>query len=815
MRRLMALLLPMTMLLATGLAAAQPVVIADERFNAEVARAKATMLADPAAALRAAQSARVRAERNASGREQALMQATASWLEGEAYLRMSEADRAAPLIDATVRQATRIAPGSRLLADALLSRGTLRTESGDVAGAMNDFHAAHDLFRKLNEPRSQARSFAQIANLYYDAYDWTNALRYYGEALETFQADPGLAVAIHNGRGLALTELERFPEASREFNRAQAIARGMGSPLLSATVLNNAARTWLLQNQVDRADRAIKASIAETRDVATLGFRASQLAIVADVAFHRGELSRAARIIGQVFAGRDLNATTLVDRDAHETAYKIYRVTGDDDLALEHLAASKRLDKEATELARSNSAALMAARFDFANQELRIANLKAADLQKGIALERQRARTQRALLIGGVASALAIIALLAFALVVVRRSRDKVRAANVDLEHTNVALGRALAAKSEFLATTSHEIRTPLNGILGMTQVVLADAAVDARTRDRVGVVHAAGVTMRALVDDILDVAKMESGNLTVEMRPFDLKQTLHEAMRMWEDQARDKGLAFSADLADCPEWIQGDPGRLRQIVFNLLSNALKFTPEGSVRVEAMTAGNRYRIVVADTGVGIDPAQHEAIFESFRQADTTTTRRFGGTGLGLSICRTLSRAMGGDVGVASAEGQGATFTLDLPLIAAQQEASTDEIASGTRVNLVFDRNPIQRAKLKTVLASLDVPVIEAATLDELAERTHGYLVERALADDASLRAEGDLIEAMACLRAGLGETTRLVVLIAMGAEEIERSLLEAGASAVLRRPVAQGALLAVLNDDSTCTPRPIIVTQAA
>jgi signal transduction histidine kinase len=814
-RRLVALLLPMTMLLATGLAAAQPVVIADERFNAEVARAKATMLADPSAALRAAQSARVRAERKASGREQALMRATASWLEGEAYLRMSEADRAAPLIDTTVRQATRIAPGSRLLADALLSRGTLRTESGDVAGAMNDFHAAHDLFRKLNEPRSQARSFAQIANLYYDAYDWANALRYYGEALETFQADPGLAVAIHNGRGLALTELERFPEASREFNRAQAIARGMGSPLLSATVWNNAARTWLLQNQVDRADRAIKASIAETRDVATPGFRASQLAIVADVAFHRGDLSRAARIIGQVFAGRDLNATTLVDRDAHETAYKIYRVTGDDDLALEHLAASKRLDKEATELARSNSAALMAARFDFANQELRIANLKAADLQKGIALERQRARTQRALLIGGVGSALAIIALLAFALVVVRRSRDKVRAANVDLEHTNVALGRALAAKSEFLATTSHEIRTPLNGILGMTQVVLADAAVDARTRDRVGVVHAAGVTMRALVDDILDVAKMESGNLTVEMRPFDLKQTLHEAMRMWEDQARDKGLAFSVDLADCPEWIQGDPGRLRQIVFNLLSNALKFTPEGSVRVQAMTAGDRYRIVVADTGVGIDPAQHEAIFESFRQADTTTTRRFGGTGLGLSICRTLSRAMGGDVGVASAEGQGATFTLDLPLIAAQQEASTDEIASGTRVNLVFDRNPIQRAKLKTVLASLDVPVIEAATLDELAERTHGYLVERALADDASLRAEGDLIGAVGRLRAGLGETTRLVVLIAMGAEEIEPSLLEAGASAVLRRPVAQGALLAVLNDDSTCTPRPIIVTQAA
>lgn len=813
MRRWVALLLPLAMMAVSG-AAAQTVAITDERFNAEVAHARAMMLADPGVALRVARSAAARAGDVRDTQQQALMRATALWLQGEAYLRMSDTERAAPLIDGAVRAAARIAPGSRLLADGLLSRGTIRTERGDVAGAMTDFHAAHALFLKLNEPRSRARAFAQIANLYYDARDWANALRYYDEALEVYRADPGLALAIHNGRGLALTELKRFRDASREFAQALSLARGVDSPLLTATVMKNSAWAWLLQDRVDLAEQAMRESIALTREIATPAFRASQLAMVAQAALQRGDPARAARLVDQVFAGRDLQRTTLLDREAHKTAYNAYRLLGQDDRALSHLAALKRLDDEATEIARSNSAALMAARFGYANQEVRIANLKAEDLQKTVAFERSRARTQRALLIGGVGSALAIIALLAFGLVVVRRSRDKVSAANVDLEHTNVALGRALAAKSEFLATTSHEIRTPLNGILGMTQVLLADATVTARTRDRVGVVHAAGVTMRALVDDILDVAKMESGNLTIEMRPFDLRQTLHEAMRMWEDQARDKGLAFARDLADCPGWIEGDPSRLRQIVFNLLSNALKFTPEGSVRVAVEVTADRYRIVVADTGVGIDPAQHEAIFESFRQADATTTRRFGGTGLGLSICRTLSRAMGGDVTVQSAEGQGATFTLDLPLLATAEEAEV--VAEGTNVNLVFDANPIQRAKLKTVLLSLGLPVIDAATLDELAARTRGHMVERALADDASLRAHEGLIEGLAQARRILGTATRLILLTSSDGVETQETLQRAGASAVVRRPIARKALLdALVNDDSGCTPSEFIVTQAA
>ena len=154
----------------------------------------------------------------------------------------------------------------------------------------------------------------------------------------------------------------------------------------------------------------------------------------------------------------------------------------------------------------------------------------------------------------------------------------KIRAANRRLSISNVALEKALKAKTEFLATTSHEIRTPLNGILGMTQVILHDPAVAGPLRERIQVVHGAGETMKVLVDDILDVAKMETGQIIIDRAEMDLRTVLSDAIRLWSGQARGKGLALDLDLADCPPRIVEDETRLRQILFNLLSNAIKFT---------------------------------------------------------------------------------------------------------------------------------------------------------------------------------------------------------------------------------------------
>lgn len=194
-----------------------------------------------------------------------------------------------------------------------------------------------------------------------------------------------------------------------------------------------------------------------------------------------------------------------------------------------------------------------------------------------------------------------------------------------------------------------------------MTQVMLADAALASEQRERVEVMHGAGMTMRALVDDLLDVAKIEHGQLTLENAPFDLARTIRDASRLFDGQADAKGIGFTIDLDDCPAMVMGDAARIRQIVFNLLSNALKFTSVGRVSLVARRQSQGVSITVADSGIGIPGHKLEEIFEAFRQADASTTRQFGGTGLGLAICRRLARAMGGDVTVSSEQG-GARFS---------------------------------------------------------------------------------------------------------------------------------------------------------
>src|SRR5690242_11046934 len=231
-------------------------------------------------------------------------------------------------------------------------------------------------------------------------------------------------------------------------------------------------------------------------------------AIAAASALKQNQLDRAESFIRRSFAIGAGDSSTLKDRDAHDTAYEIYKRLGRDDLALAHLEALKKLDDQAASLAASANTALMAARFDYTNQNLKIAKLEAQDLQRKITYERAQARTVRMAFIAAGGVTIVIIAMLAIGIVIIRRSRNEERAAKDELAVTNTALAKALAAKTEFLATTSHEIRTPLNGILGMTQVMLADPKLPAETRDRLGVVQSAGVTMRALVDDILDVAK-------------------------------------------------------------------------------------------------------------------------------------------------------------------------------------------------------------------------------------------------------------------------------------------------------------------
>ncbi|QNE30857.1 hypothetical protein F1C10_01980 [Sphingomonas sp. NBWT7] len=773
-------------------AASNPRAATDQRFEAMTAQIKAEMLANPNRAIAGAQGALAYGKRAKSPR----MEATALWLLGEGYSRIVELDRARPLLAAARTLVETAAPGSQLHADILLSEGGVLNAAGEVGRALADLRQAHDLFVRSRDTRSQAKALIMIALVHANGNDHTGALRYFGEAREAYRVDRGLLVAIYNGRGSALKELGRLREASIELERALAIAREMKSPLLYALILSNLADVRLARHDLVAADRTIAQGLDLTRRPDAAAYRPIFIALAAQAAFERGQIARARDLIEQRFAGTDLAATMLPDRPAHDVAYRIYTRLGLSDRALPHLAALKRLDDQATATVRSTTAAIAGARFDFANQELRISQLKAADLQKSVAFEQARVRTQRLIFLGIAGATALIIALLGFGLFTLRRSRDA-------LAVSNTKLGKALTAKTEFLATTSHEIRTPLNGILGMTQVMLADPKTDSATRDRLSVVHGAGVTMRALVDDILDVAKMETGKMTIEEAPADVRRTIVEAARMWEDQARAKGLSFTLDLSEGPAWVVTDPTRLRQIVFNLLSNAVKFTAAGTINVKGTIDGDRWRLSVADTGIGIAPDKHELIFEAFRQADAGTTRQFGGTGLGLSICRNLSRAMGGDVSVTSREGEGATFVLDLPhqAVVAPNAAPAD----GAGI-LVFDRNPITRAMFKALFGPVAGSVTFAGTSEEIDSALGAAVPCIILFDDATLRAVADPTALISALAARYANTRIVLLGPALGAAE-RATFAAAGIARFITRPIGRNLLVqAVFGDEPSESP---------
>lgn len=812
------IILGMTMMLSAVSTGAGPRRLPALDYEVAAADAKAMMLVDPAKALPKAVLAEQAGAKIADHRARGVAVATAQWLQGEAYLRTNQSDRA----DAPIRKAAaaiaRFQPRSKLHADLLLSLGWLDSYEGRVGRALVDYQQAFAIYGKLRDPRNQSRALVFIALLFAQAKDSDTAEKYYKQALEIYQDDLSISVSVYNNRALAHGEAHRFAMAEEQFKNALTLARKLGSRNLIEQIYLNIARVQLDTGHLALADQALARgrAIAGPNDLSLVG---RLTALSAKSALLHGNLPKARELIIRALVGIDPKGADVSYQDFHQTAYDVFLATGDTELALKHLQELKRLDDDATKLATDTKTALMAARFDFANQELKISQLKAAELQRGIAFERARARTQRNIFLGASTAVAVVIVLLAFGLFTIRRSRDKVRAVNDDLAVINDALGKALAAKTEFLATTSHEIRTPLNGILGMTQVMLADQTLQTGIRDRLDIVHGAGVRMRALVDDILDVAKMETGNLTIETAPFDIRAAVIDATRMWEEQARAKGLSFVIDLDGSPTLIVGDVARVRQIVFNLLSNALKFTKSGEVALKIDVDGqDRLRITVTDSGIGIRADKFDEIFESFKQADAGTARQFGGTGLGLSICRNLARAMGGDVTVSSAMGQGATFTLTLPLTRAEPVIVPEPRAVAGAVTMVLDRNPITRNMFKALLEPRCGPIACVASVDEAISRLDRGNVVRVLIDDATVRGEGDHLVALSRITATAvlanAETT---LLWPVSADRERDELLSTGVTRVVTRPISGGALVAEILHGSVSNNHSILdlVSRAA
>jgi signal transduction histidine kinase len=252
--------------------------------------------------------------------------------------------------------------------------------------------------------------------------------------------------------------------------------------------------------------------------------------------------------------------------------------------------------------------------------------------------------------------------------------RDRESKMRRDAETLAVALDRAEAANratNHFLANMSHEVRTPLNGVLGLSHV-LATTVKDPTQQELIRQVIASAESLETLLSDILDAAKLGAGEVEIDVEPFPLGAAMRAAAGVWSKKAEAKGLVLGLDIApEAERTVLGDPGRIRQIVDNLLGNAVKFTAKGEVRLTVTRGGGvarpRFRMEVTDTGVGFDPAMKDRLFQPFQQADGSATRRYGGTGLGLTISRGLAELMGGTLdGTPRPEG-GSMFFLELPL----------------------------------------------------------------------------------------------------------------------------------------------------
>ena len=792
-------------------------------FETSVQKTKDAMMGDPEEALKIALSAVSQARKLPTSKRAEIAKATAGWLHGEALIGVNAPDKAAEIVTQAIAIAEKSARNSKLHGDLLRSRGAIFAMKGDVLSALRDYQSAYQAFVTAKVARSEAMALQDIGQIYWEAADYDRVLDYLNQSAEAYSGDPIITLTTKNDRAEVYRKLGRYDEAAKEYRAALGMARKLRSPMLETRILTNLAGSEADAGRLPSAQEAANQAMrfADHNDAA--GWRPFVFGIGAKVAVLRGDTAQAAILFAKAFDGVNLTKSDMLFREYHQSASQLYEQLGDKDKALAHLKAFQRLEAEAQTLTASAASQLLAAKFDFANQKLKISRLKEGQLKRDIEIERQKTTFRTTLFLAIAAAASIVFGLILLGFFQMRKNRNQVRAANDSLTVANNSLEKALHAKTEFLAMTSHEIRTPLNGILGMTQVLLADRNVEAKIRERIEVVNSAGETMRALVDDILDVAKMESGELTIAHEETNLHEIIRETARLWSGQAEAKQIQLIVDTDTAPQRIMSDGGRIRQMLFNLMSNALKFTNSGSVTLSVVSEkaddrSEQLLLSVTDTGIGIAADQHLHIFESFKQVDAGMNRQFSGTGLGLAICQRLTTALGGTINVVSELGEGSTFTIRLPLerVGGKEVMTTQHASTGRSLEnaslVIVDGNPGNLGMLGMMLAGTAASVTIASSMDHALEILGTQTVTHILFD-AGCAVSGNETTAAALGRivdAATEANALISIMIAPRPDISIADAMTAGASQIIVKPISVDELIEALQSLYGPTPETFV-----